>query len=234
MSRTAVARLLGAAACVAVLGLSTACGSGATAPAAAPAAPVTVDEAQARPPRVTAVTPATPVPAAAGSTDLELYAVQTGTLGVVVTDGEGRVLYGSDGDQTDPPQSHCTDACAQTWLPLTVPAGQEPQLLGVDEATVVGRLARPDGSSQLTLGGWPVYVNRNDDGQLKRRRRACRRPAGSRCRRPGTKVALPRADAGALRDGSVLAPPQRTSRRRGDTAHRYRASHHPISGCPIR
>jgi hypothetical protein len=47
-----------------------------------------------------------------------------------------------------------------------VPAGQEPQLLGV-EATVVGRLARPDGSSQLTLGGWPVYVNRNDDGQLK-------------------------------------------------------------------
>ena len=25
----------------------------------------------------------------------------------------------------------------------------------------------PDGSSQLTLGGWPVYVNRNDDGQLK-------------------------------------------------------------------
>ena len=101
-----------------------------------------------------------------GSTDLELYAVQTGTLGVVVTDGEGRVLYGSDADQTNPPQSHCTDACAQTWLPLTVPAGQEPQLLGVDEAAV-GRLARPDGSSQLTLGGWPVYVNRSDDGQLK-------------------------------------------------------------------
>ena len=92
--------------------------------------------------------------------------MQTGTLGVVVTDGEGRVLYGSAGDQADPPQSHCTDACAQAWQPLTVPAGQEPQLLGV-EATVVGRLARPDGSSQLTLGGWPVYVNRNDDGQLK-------------------------------------------------------------------
>jgi predicted lipoprotein with Yx(FWY)xxD motif len=92
--------------------------------------------------------------------------VQTGTLGIVVTDGEGRVLYGSSGDQADPPQSHCTDACAQAWQPLTVPAGQEPELLGV-EATAVGRLARPDGSSQLTLGGWPVYVNRNDDGQLK-------------------------------------------------------------------
>jgi len=166
MSRTAVARLLGAATCVAALGLSTACGSS-TAPAAPPAAPVTVDEAAGQ-----AATghggghSGHSGSSAAGSTDLELYAVQTGTLGVVVTDGEGRVLYGSAGDQADPPQSHCTDACAQAWQPLTVPAGQEPQLLGV-EATVVGRLARPDGSSQLTLGGWPVYVNRNDDGQLK-------------------------------------------------------------------
>jgi hypothetical protein len=32
----------------------------------------------------------------------------------------------------------------------------------------------------------------------------------------------------------VLAAPQRTSRRRRDTAHRYPLSHHPISGCPIR
>ncbi len=168
MSRTAVARLLGAAACVAALGLSTACGSSTApaAPPAAPAAPVTVDEAAGQAATGHGGHSGHSGSSAAGSTDLELYAVQTGTLGVVVTDGEGRVLYGSAGDQADPPQSHCTDACAQAWQPLTVPAGQEPQLLGV-EATVVGRLARPDGSSQLTLGGWPVYVNRNDDGQLK-------------------------------------------------------------------
>ena len=165
MSRTAVARLLGAATCVAALGLSTACGSS-TAPAAPPAAPVTVDEAAGQAATGHGGGHSGHSGSSAGSTDLELYAVQTGTLGVVVTDGEGRVLYGSAGDQADPPQSHCTDACAQAWQPLTVPAGQEPQLLGV-EATVVGRLARPDGSSQLTLGGWPVYVNRNDDGQLK-------------------------------------------------------------------
>ena len=162
MSRTAVARLLGAAACVSALGLSTACGSS-TAPAAPP---VTVDEAADQAATGHGGHSGHSGSSAAGATDLELYAVQTGTLGIVVTDGEGRVLYGSAGDQADPPQSHCTDACAQAWQPLTVPAGQEPQLLGV-EATVVGRLARPDGSSQLTLGGWPVYVNRNDDGQLK-------------------------------------------------------------------
>ena len=126
-SRTAAARLIVAAACAAVLSLATACGSGATTPAAAPAAPATVAD--------TAAQSADGHNghggmAGMGSTDLELYAVQTGTLGVVVTDGEGRVLYGSDADQTNPPQSHCTDACAQTWLPLTVPAGQEPAAAG--------------------------------------------------------------------------------------------------------
>ena len=160
-TRTAVARLLGAAVCAAALGLATACGSGSTPAAPSAAAPVTFTDTAGRQGHGGHAGHG-----AAGSTELELYAVQTGTLGIVVTDGEGRVLYGSSGDQADPPQSHCTDTCAQTWQPLTVAAGEEPELLGV-EATVVGRLARPDGTSQLTLGGWPVYVNRNDDGQLK-------------------------------------------------------------------
>ena len=163
-TRTAVARLLGAAVCAAALGLATACGSGA--PAAPAAAPVTFTDTAGQAAAGQQGHGGHAGHGGAGSTELELYAVQTGTLGIVVTDGEGRVLYGSSGDQADPPQSHCTDACAQTWQPLTVAAGQEPELLGV-EATVVGRLARPDGSTQLTLGGWPVYVNRNDDGQLK-------------------------------------------------------------------
>ena len=96
---------------------------------------------------------------------VQLYAVQTGPLGVVVTDGEGRVLYGSHQDANNPPTSRCTAACAQEWLPVVVPPGQQPELLGVD-ADRVGRVTRADGGSQLTLGGWPVYVNKNDDGQL--------------------------------------------------------------------
>ena len=150
-----ITSLLGAAACVAALGLSTSCGSS-PAPAASPAAPVTFTDTADQAAAGHSGHSGHAGHSGQGSAELELYAVQTGTLGVVVTDGEGRVLYGSAGDQADPPQSHCTDACAQAWQPLTVPAGQEPQLLGV-EATVVGRLARPDGSSQLTLGGWPVY-----------------------------------------------------------------------------
>ena len=186
-SRTAAARLIVAAAGVAVLSLATACGSGATTPPAAPAPPATVAD--------TAAQSADGHNghggmAGMGSTGLELYAVQTGTLGVVVTDGEGRVLYGSDADQTNPPESRCADACAQTWLPLTVPAGQEPQLLGVDESAV-GRLARPDGSSQLTLGGWPVYVNRSDDGQLKQAAPDLQSQGWFAVSPQGAKVALP-------------------------------------------
>ena len=160
-----ITSLLGAAACVAALGLATACGSS-PAPAASPAAPVTFTDTAGQAAAGHSGHSGHTGQSGQGSTELELYAVQTGTLGVVVTDGQGRVLYGSASDQANPPQSHCADACAQTWQPLTVAAGQEPVLLGVDE-TAVGRLARSDGSSQLTLGGWPVYVNRGDDGELK-------------------------------------------------------------------
>jgi predicted lipoprotein with Yx(FWY)xxD motif len=98
---------------------------------------------------------------------VQLYAVQTGTLGIVVTDGAGRVVYGSDKDATDPPTSHCTGACAQQWLPVVVAQGDEPDLEGV-QPDKVGRVTRDDGSSQLTIGGWPVYVNKDDTGELKK------------------------------------------------------------------
>jgi predicted lipoprotein with Yx(FWY)xxD motif len=94
-----------------------------------------------------------------------LYAVQTGPLGVVLTDGSGHLIYRSDTDRADPPTSTCIDDCAQSWIPVTAPADQELELAGVKKE-LVGRLQRPDGSSQLTLAGWPLYRNRDDDGSL--------------------------------------------------------------------
>jgi predicted lipoprotein with Yx(FWY)xxD motif len=94
-----------------------------------------------------------------------LYAVQTGPLGVVLTDGSGHLIYRSDTDRADPPTSACTGACAETWIPVTAPADQELDLAGVKK-DLVGRLQRADGSSQLTLAGWPLYRYRDDDGSL--------------------------------------------------------------------
>ncbi len=116
-------------------------------------------------------TPAEPAPAPAapaatghsghGSGGPELWAVQSGPLGVVATDGAGHLLYRSDADSAAPSASNCTDACTATWKPMLLPSGQQFEALGVDKSKV-GQLTRPDGSVQLTLAGWPLYYNATD------------------------------------------------------------------------
>ncbi|WP_018654576.1 hypothetical protein [Actinomadura flavalba] len=76
-------------------------------------------------------------------------------IGRVVTDGQGRTLYRFDNDTARPPASTCEDACATTWPPVW--AGEEdPSVNGV-RADLVGKVRRPDGRWQVTLGGWPLY-----------------------------------------------------------------------------
>ncbi|AXK37289.1 hypothetical protein DVA86_12490 [Streptomyces armeniacus] len=75
-------------------------------------------------------------------------------LGPVVTDSEGWTLYRFDDDSTDPPASSCEDACADAWPP--VPAEDAAASAGI-KAEKLGKVERPDGTRQLTLGGWPVY-----------------------------------------------------------------------------
>jgi predicted lipoprotein with Yx(FWY)xxD motif len=160
------ARLVGAAVVLGALGL-TGCGGAGPAPAATPPA-----ASPAAPPAASSVPSAAGAssghgghPAGAAAGPVQLYAVQTGPLGTVATDGGGRLLYRSDADSAAPPISNCVGACAATWHPLLTAPGQEPELLGVDPA-VVGRLQRPDGGTQLTLDGWPLYVRGDDPGDL--------------------------------------------------------------------
>jgi predicted lipoprotein with Yx(FWY)xxD motif len=128
---------------------ASACGSTApTAPAAAPQAPATHDM--------------NGMPMSGDMTGMhmgsgtELWAVQTGPLGVIVTDGAGHMLYRSDADSAAPSASTCTGTCATAWVPLRLTDGQPPELEGVDQAKV-GTVARPDGAAQITLAGWPLY-----------------------------------------------------------------------------
>jgi predicted lipoprotein with Yx(FWY)xxD motif len=140
INRSALSRVAVLAATVAALA---GCGSGA-APAPAP-------------PSAAATPPAGHGGHGGGAGgDLELWAVQTGPLGVVVTDGTGQLLYRSDRDANAPSASTCTGDCTATWEPVKADLNKPPVLLGVDE-NQVGVLARPDGVDQLTLGGWPLY-----------------------------------------------------------------------------
>jgi predicted lipoprotein with Yx(FWY)xxD motif len=123
----------------AAVGLS-ACGApaGTAAPAATPAAAPAADTAL-------AVTPGT-----------VLTANPTPELGTVVVDGQGYTLYRFDKDTAKPPVSNCAGECAQQWPPVLATPGSPLTVKGVPEKAV-GTINRPDGSIQLTLGGWPVY-----------------------------------------------------------------------------
>lgn len=85
-----------------------------------------------------------------------LSANSTAALGTVVIDGLGRTLYRNDNDSASPSTATCVDSCASTWPPVLDEPGAPLVVEGIDRA-VVGTVARPDGSVQLTIGGWPVY-----------------------------------------------------------------------------
>jgi predicted lipoprotein with Yx(FWY)xxD motif len=79
-------------------------------------------------------------------------------LGDVLVDRQGRTLYlfARDSGTT----STCTGACAVNWPPLRVRGNQ---LVGSGaKPSKVGRTARPDGISQLTYNGHPLYTFVND------------------------------------------------------------------------
>ncbi|WP_420708505.1 hypothetical protein [Streptomyces sp. ERV7] len=89
-----------------------------------------------------------------------LSATQVDKVGTVVTDSKGYVLYRFDKDTAKPSHSNCLAACAAIWPPA--PATDALTVKGVDKA-LVGTVARPDGTTQLTLAGWPLYRYAKDD-----------------------------------------------------------------------
>ncbi|MEV4412255.1 hypothetical protein [Catellatospora sp. NPDC049609] len=92
--------------------------------------------------------------AAVGTPTGQLRAKKIPKMGAVVTDGDGWVLYRFDRDSADPPESRCSGDCAAVWPPVLVDESLE--LTGVDRK-LVGTIEREDGSTQVTLAGWPLY-----------------------------------------------------------------------------
>lgn len=85
-----------------------------------------------------------------------LAAHVTPGLGTTVTDADGFTLYRFDKDTAEPPTATCADDCAATWPPVIVDPEGALTLRGVDRS-MIGMVQRPDGASQLTIGGWAVY-----------------------------------------------------------------------------
>lgn len=101
--------------------------------------------------------PATPVAAGAPAPAPAQVGLATAVtpLGTVVT-SDGFTLYRFDKDTAKPPVSNCKGQCATTWPPLLSVDGKAPAIEGVDKASV-GTVKRADGTTQVTLKGWPLY-----------------------------------------------------------------------------
>ncbi|MFD0776248.1 hypothetical protein ACFQZ2_20130 [Streptomonospora algeriensis] len=74
--------------------------------------------------------------------------------GKVVIDSDGYTLYTYTGDGFDPSYSACTGECAEQWPPALVNGRVSTE--GVD-MSLVGRMERTGGETQLTLSGRPLY-----------------------------------------------------------------------------
>jgi predicted lipoprotein with Yx(FWY)xxD motif len=74
----------------------------------------------------------------------------------VLVDGQGRALYFSDQEKGG--KLLCTSgACGAIWTPLTVPS-KSSLTVPPPLAKKLGTTARPDGSTQVTLNGAPLYT----------------------------------------------------------------------------
>jgi predicted lipoprotein with Yx(FWY)xxD motif len=94
-----------------------------------------------------------------GSTALVKTASNTKLGTTVLVDARGMTLYHLSGEQGG--KFICASAaCTQVWHPLTVTAGTAPSGSGV----ALGTVKRPDGSSQVTYKGTPLYTFVRDTG----------------------------------------------------------------------
>jgi predicted lipoprotein with Yx(FWY)xxD motif len=83
-------------------------------------------------------------------------------LGRVLVDANGKTLYAFAADS--PGKSNCTDACLQYW-PAAKASGTVSH--SSDVTAKLATIKRSDGTTQLTVNGWPVYTYAADSGPGK-------------------------------------------------------------------
>ena len=107
--------------------------------------------------------PATDAPATAGvpvTGAATVNVAEVGTFGQALVDGEGRSLYLFTNDTQNSGTSACTGDCLVEWPPLLTD-GEPVAGEGVD-AAMLGTITLPDGTTQVTYNGWPLYYFADD------------------------------------------------------------------------
>jgi predicted lipoprotein with Yx(FWY)xxD motif len=91
--------------------------------------------------------------AAAGGDTVSTKSI--GGVGDVLVDSKGDVLYTNDMDNGS--KIACTGECTTIWVPVAAPSAGQPTSGDSSVQAKLGTVMRPDGSSQVTFGGKPLY-----------------------------------------------------------------------------
>ena len=103
-------------------------------------------------------TAASSAPPKTASGQTATVGISGASIGQILVNSQGRTLYLFKADQGT--KSACTGACAGAWPPLLV-KGKPTLGSGVD-ASLVGTATRPEGTTQLTYNGHPLYLFAQD------------------------------------------------------------------------
>ncbi len=82
----------------------------------------------------------------------------SGPMGTYLTDKSGKTLYMFQADKSG--MSSCTGACAAAWPPMMVSG--TPTAGGDAKSSDLGTIKRPDGTTQATYAGHPLYFYAGD------------------------------------------------------------------------
>jgi predicted lipoprotein with Yx(FWY)xxD motif len=98
---------------------------------------------------------AVPVALAGGSKTVAGEASAPSLHKTVLTNTKGLTLYTLSGEENG--KFICTGSCTRTWPPLLVAAGTTPK-----GPVALGTIKRPEGKTQVTFKGAPVYTFSGD------------------------------------------------------------------------
>jgi predicted lipoprotein with Yx(FWY)xxD motif len=100
-------------------------------------------------------------PADGGSTTVATRSISG--VGTVLVDAAGSTLYYLKTEAAG--TIKCTGSCADNWPPLLLPVGTTSATAGTGvDGSKLGTITRPDGGTQVTYSGMPLYTFAGDQG----------------------------------------------------------------------
>jgi predicted lipoprotein with Yx(FWY)xxD motif len=99
-----------------------------------------------------------------GASGATVSARNVAGVGSTLVDSDGKTLYFAE--QETGGQIKCVSDCLKFWQPLTLPGGTNPTA-GAGVSGALATVSRPDGTSQVTYDGKPLYAFTQDGGAGK-------------------------------------------------------------------